>query len=368
MKDVRDNWVKAITDLTTPAKTENATPSTKSKTAQLPPSPQDKPYSPKMCQNPAYSQLPLSQVATPSKAFQPPQTTQSAVGHKPPTSQPQSSKSIPTTTEQPRKATTVPEIQGDDAELYSYIEDPEPDYSVATHPSPQKGGTAKKVEATGTVREDGYTQMRSVGHLHPGPLLKSSQLSSPESPMGVTKTLERLSRFKPDQMEHLIKMLKTTVPTTAQGDSGAPVGTSVTDTPPPRPPKPVDTQNGPSKSKMFAQSRERPSQLSLTTSETNSYDGQESASVYVNTIPPARVEGLVTKEVMATNEALATEEALSEKEVEGSAVPTLVVHSEPADTDSAQPVHRKMSQGLLTTAENTNAIKFKLGKFAKYSL
>ena len=65
---------------------------------------------------------------------------------------------------------------------------------------------------------------------------------------------------------------------------------------------------------------------------------------------------MTTKETVSTKEAPVTEETLSEKEVEGSTVPTLVVHSERTDTDSAQPMHRKMSQGLLITPAKCNQV------------
>ena len=364
--------MKAISQLTSPCETENTRPAAR-KRGQLPSPPHDKKDSPKMCDNPAYSQLqlPPSRAAISKETFLPPQVTEAAVGHvhtmsATPTQQLQSIKPVTGSIEQAPKRTTLEETHEVDTGLYSYIEDPEPEYTVPALDSIQQSDGATKlaaattkVNSTGVVREEEYTQMRPVSYLHPGASTTNPQLSSPESPMGVTKTLERLSRFKPDQMEHLINMLKTTIPTSAQGGSTVPNGPGDGDNPPPRPPKPPTTQNGPTRSEdVLTKSRERPSQLCLLTGEANLYDGQEAPSVYVNILPQTCEEGN-TKDGGSVD-----------KETKENAVPTLVVHSEPTDEESTLPIAkpvRKISQGLLTTAENTNAIKFKLGKLMKYS-
>lgn len=208
-----------------------------------------------------------------------------------------------------------------------------------------------------------YTKMQSApsGHLRPA---SDPCLPSPESPFSVIKALNRLSRFNSEQMEHLIEMLKMTVvdpSQTANNSTPGPdkSGTTCTGsshnshskTPPPRPPKPsqsdtASTSRVSTSNSNLVSSRERPSQLSLSTSQEN----VEQSTVYVNT-------HLVT----GGRSSRASEEKAAEKEGEsGQLVPTLVVES--TDGDSAVPVERRKSEGLLTTTATANAIKFKLGE------
>ena len=239
---------------------------------------------------------------------------------------------------------------------YDYIKDtvpePMPAYSPPSsilHGNTDSNSTpiAKlnpKLVSTHSVREEGYTLMQSAGCLRP--TSSDPSLPSPESPMDVPKTLKRLSRFNSDQMGHLIDMLRMTIATQPHGPIPEQAAMLVT-TPPPRPPKPTQTISKVSDSSSLTKSRERPSQLSLSTSESDSVHlyGSHEYSVYVNSISLAGEE----------------ESGKSgEKETEGVSVPTLIV--EPTDEESAPPVQRKKSVGLLNTAATANAIKFKLGE------
>ena len=141
--------------------------------------------------------------------------------------------------------------------------------------------------------------MQSVG-LPPAHILQiiCMTLPSPESPMDVSKTLKRLSRFNLDQIEHLIDMLRMTIATQPQNGNGsipelAAVMVPAVTTPPPRPSKP--TQSDPAISKTLEsaslakiKSREQPSQLSLSTEcvnkDVSAHSSQEHL-VYVNAIP-----------------------------------------------------------------------------------
>ena len=260
---------------------------------------------------------------------------------------------------------------------YEYIKDavPEPEaepvLSVYSSTPTKDGSTATvtakldpQLSSGDRFREEGYTLMQSAGHLQPISSTSSDPtLPSPESPMDVSKTLKKLSRFNSDQMEHLIDMLRMTIAThdQPQGGNGATIPTQTAvpapvTTPPPRPPKP--TQSDPALSKAsesgstsLVNSRERPSQLSLSTDHVNEgagIHGSQEHSVYVNSIPLAG-----EKESGRSGE--------GEREGEGVTVPTLVVESTDFE-ESAPPVQRKKSVGLLNTAATANAIKFKLGE------
>ena len=244
---------------------------------------------------------------------------------------------------------------------YYYIKDPVSEFKLlSSSKQDTKSVMTTKQVSTSSAREEDYTQMRPAGGLRP--TTSDPSLASPESPMIVSNTLKRLSRFNSDQMEHLIEMLKTTFVTQPQvGRSSIPEQAAATVshsvTPPPRPPKPAPkaTQRDPATFSEAAQmSRERPSQLSLPTSQNGGDHSKHQAnndshehSLYMNALPAAGEE-----------EESGNGREKEEKEVP---VPTLVV--EPTDEDSAPPVQRKKSVGLLTTAETANALKFKLGKF-----
>ena len=200
--------------------------------------------------------------------------------------------------------------------------------------------------------------MQSVGFLQPISSRSSDPtLPSPESPMDVSKTLKRLSRFNSDQMEHLIDMLRRTVATQPQNGNG-PVpekaaAVRAVITPPPRPPKPdpAISKASSGSAASLTNFRQRPSQLRLSTDSMNgdsSMHGGQEHSVYVNTVPLAseRENGKADK---------------GEGEREGMSVPTLVVESTDHE-ESAPPMQRRKSAGLLNTAETANAIKFKLGE------
>jgi hypothetical protein len=179
--------------------------------------------------------------------------------------------------------------------------------------------------------------------------------------MDVSKTLNRLSRFNSDQMEHLIDMLRRTISTQSQnGNDPIPeqvaAAISAVTTPPPRPPKPTLSDPAISKASgsapSLASSRERPSQLSLSTDSVNddvSIHGSQKQLVYVNSIP------------LASEKENGKSSKKGESEREGVSVPTLVVESTDHE-ESAPPVQRRKSVGLLNTAETANAIKFKLGE------
>ena len=258
---------------------------------------------------------------------------------------------------------------------YDYIKDtvpepaPEPASTYSSTGTLTKNSSTAEVttklnpqlSSTDRLREEEYTLMQSVGFLQPISSRSSDPtLPSPESPMDVSKTLNRLSRFNSDQMEHLINMLRRTVATQPQNGNGPipeqAAGVRAVTTPPPRPPKP--TLSDPAISKASSGSaaslsniRQRPSQLSLSTDSVNgdsSLHGCREHSVYVNAIPLA-------------NEKENGKGVKGEGEREGMSVPTLVVESTDHE-ESAPPMQRKKSAGLLNTVETANAIKFKLGK------
>ena len=250
---------------------------------------------------------------------------------------------------------------------YDYIKDtvPEPEPVSAYSTTPTKNGSTSTIttklnpqlSSTDRFREEGYTLMQSVGHLQPISSRSNPTLPPPESPMDVSKTLKRLSRFNSDQMEHLIDMLRMTVATQPQnGNSSISEQAAVPTmtTPPPRPPKPTQSDLAISRvsgSDSLAKSRERPSQLSLSSDPVNedvSLQGSQEHSVYVNSIPLA-----------SENENGKSGE--EEKERDVVSVPTLVVESTDHE-ESAPPVQHRKSAGLLNTAETANAIKFKLGE------
>lgn len=252
---------------------------------------------------------------------------------------------------------------------YDYIKDTEPEPASAYSITPTKSGSTATIitklnpqlSSTDRFREEGYTLMQSVGHLQPISSRSDPTLPSPESPMDVSKTLKRLSRFNSDQMEHLIGMLRMTIATQPQnGNSPTPEQAAVpaVATPPPRPPKP--TQSDPAISKAagsasLAKSRERPSQLSLSSDRVNedvTLHSSQEHSVYVNSIPLA-------------GEKENGKSGKGEGEREGVSVPTLVVESTD-HVESALPVQHRKSAGLLNTAETANAIKFKLGEAMLY--
>ena len=249
---------------------------------------------------------------------------------------------------------------------YEYIKDTVPAEPVSAYSTtPTKNGSTVTISkpnpkpvSTERFREEGYTLMQSVGHLQPVSSQSDPTLPSPESPMDVSKTLKRLSRFNSDQMGHLIDMLRRTISAQPQnGNDPIPEQATVpaVTTPPLRPPKP--TQSDPtipkaSESSSLSKSRERPSQLNLSTSENNegvSLRGSQEHSVYVNSISLAGEE-----------ENGKSSEREREREREEVSVPTLVV--EQTDEESAPSVQRRKSVGLLNTAETVNAIKFKLGE------
>ena len=102
---------------------------------------------------------------------------------------------------------------------YDYIKDTVPEPAPEPVSTYSTTGTLTKNSSTVAVstklnpelssmdrlREEEYTLMQSVGFLQPISSRSSDPtLPSPESPMGVSKTLNRLSRFNSDQMEHLI--------------------------------------------------------------------------------------------------------------------------------------------------------------------
>ena len=248
---------------------------------------------------------------------------------------------------------------------YDYIKDTEPEPTSVYSTTPTKNGSTSTIttklntqqSSTNRFREEGYTLMQSVGHLQPISSTSDPTLPSPESPMDVSKTLKRLSRFNSDQMEHLIDMLRMTIATQPQNGNGPipeQAAVPAMTTPPPRPPKPAQSDLAISRasgSASLAKSRERPSQLSLSSDHVNedvSLHGSQEHSVYVNSIPLA-----------SENENGKSGEG--EKEREGVSVPTLVVESTDHEV-SAPPVQRRKSAGLLNTAETANAIKFKLGE------
>ena len=258
---------------------------------------------------------------------------------------------------------------------YEYIKDtvpePEPEPVLSVYSStPTKDGSTATVTAKlnpqqsfgDRFREEGYTLMQSAGHLQPISSTSSDPtLPSPESPMDVSKTLKKLSRFNSDQMEHLIDMLRMTIAThdQPQGGNGPTIFTqtavpATVTTPPPRPPKPTQSEPALSKasgSTSLVNSRERPSQLSLSTDHVNEGVGIHSSqehSVYVNSI-------------LLAGEKESGRSSEGEREGEGVTVPTLVVESTDFE-ESAPPVQRKKSVGLLNTAATANAIKFKLGE------
>ena len=211
-----------------------------------------------------------------------------------------------------------------------------------------------KPVSTERFREEGYTLMQSVSHLQPVPSKSDPTLPSPESPMDVSK--KRLSRFNSDQMGHLIDMLRRTISTQPQnGNDPIPKQAAVPAVIIPLLRLPKPTQSDPTIPKasgsFLSKSRERPSQLSLSTSENEgvSLHGSQEHSVYVNSISLAGEE-----------ENGKGSEREREREREEASVPTLVV--EQTDEESAPSVQRRKSVGLLNTAETVNAIKFKLGE------
>lgn len=376
-QDERDSWVKAITQL--------ISPSIASKSQQVVTSSQQRgnPHlvspthygegtdNPKMHANRAYDYLPPQ----PAAAFTSP--TKSKVL---PTAVPDSSYYVieKALFDDPEPQPDIKAVLSNEQKLrsssqesdpgYDYIKDTVPVESVSAYSTtPTKNGSTAHTtisnpnpRSRSTVegfREEGYTLMQSVGHLQPVSSKSDPTLPSPESPMDVSKTLKRLSRFNSDQMGHLIDMLRMTISAQSQNGSGPiteQAAIPAVTTPPPRPPKP--TQSDPklpkaSGSASLAKSRERPSQLSLSTevneSVTSSLHANQEHSVYVNSMSLAGEEedGKSSKK---------------EREREEVSVPTLVV--EPTDEESAPPVQRRKSMGLLNTAETANAIKFKLGE------
>ena len=255
---------------------------------------------------------------------------------------------------------------------YDYIQDTVPEPSPEPVSTYSTTGTLTKNNSTVVVstklnpelssmdrlREEEYTLMQSVGFLQPISSRSSDPtLPSPESPMGVSKTLNRLSRFNSDQMEHLIDMLRRTVATQPQNGKGPiPEQTAAVravTTPPPRPPKPdpAISKASSGSAASLTNFRQRPSQLSLSTDSMNGdsiMHGSREHSVYVNTVPLAseKENGKGDK---------------GEGEREGISVPTLVVESTDHE-ESAPPMQRRKSAGLLNTTETANAIKFKLGE------
>ena len=259
---------------------------------------------------------------------------------------------------------------------YDYIKDTVPEPAPEPASTYSTTGTLTKNSSTVAVstklndpelssmdrlREEEYTLMQSVGFLQPISSRSSDPtLPSPESPMDVSKTLKRLSRFNSDQMEHLIDMLRRTVATQPQNGNGPVPGPEkvaavrAVTTPPPRPPKPDPAMSkAPSGSAAsFTNSRQRPSQLSLSTDSMNGDSSMHSGrehSVYVNAVPLLASEKENEKGIKG------------EGEKEGMSVPTLVVESTDHE-ESAPPMQRRKSAGLLNTAETANAIKFKLGE------
>ena len=143
--------------------------------------------------------------------------------------------------------------------------------------------TTNKLSSVERFREEGYTLMQSVGHLQPTSSRSSDPtLPSPESPMDVSKTLKRLSRFNSDQMEHLIDMLRMTIathPELRMGNGSIQEQLAVTVPAamipaPPRPPKATQSNLAISNALESAslakiKPQERPSQLSLSTERVN---------------------------------------------------------------------------------------------------
>ena len=247
-----------------------------------------------------------------------------------------------------------------DSGAYYCIKDPVPMSKRSTSPPMHHtigNGALKSTALTKSVhvQEEEYTEMQSAGHLHPTTTHPS--LPSPESPMGVSNTLKRLSRFNSKQMEHLIEMLKTTFVDQPQNNSlslAVQEDTPIHNATVQRQTGPGLTHDDPainSKASDLQNSRERPLQLNLSVSDAKSghiqTHGNYEESVY-STI---------------ADEEFSSRSEDQQKDGGEVSIPTLVVEpSHDHDEDSVQPKQRQKSAGLLSTAANANAIKFKLGK------
>lgn len=352
-QDDRDSWIKALEELTSPSLNPQQVtmPSQKPAIDGL----QSPPYNGKdatMYPNRAYGCLPPAVKTSPTVSSTP--RTAGAV-----------KRESNVVKQAPSLRTNEASTSEDstDTGTYYYIKDPVP-MDISQSPAMDSihgnyvtgSATLTKSVSSNTSTEEEYTQMQAAGHLNP--LTSHPILSSPESSIGVSNTLKRLSRFNPRQMEHLIEMLKVTFVDHPQssGSMAADIQEATTTQRVTVSQQPPETAGNGSASLKESEAsnqkfRERPSQLGLVTSGCGDID----------------TDGNVEQSVYAT---IAGEELESgakgddpDKEVVGRlSVPTLVVEPTHDQEDLAQPEQRRKSTGLLTTAANANAIKFKLGK------
>ena len=260
-----------------------------------------------------------------------------------------------------RKGTDSPEMQTNKA--YGYLT-PQPTTAVATAFTSYKPKIPELPPAVAdyVITDDHESRTEEAGHRDepkPRPLSDPGYDFTKNTTVPEPAPENRLSHFTSNQMEHLRRTDATQPQNLGSGpiqpqEKAAAVRASVT-TPPPRLPKPTLSDPAISKASSgsaasLANSRQQQSQLSLSTDSVSAYDdiishSSRERSGYVNTIPLAseKENGKGIK---------------GEGERVGISVPTLVIESTDHE-ESAPPVQHRKSAGLLSTAETANA---KLGE------